>query len=161
METHGTLLNAAVAHAMPMLQRITDAEASTPLSPGKWCAKEVIGHLLDSANNNLGRIVRLQGTDHLLIEPYAQDAWVEAQGYATADWIELVELWSRINRHMARVMDRVPDGPLLRPRAAHRPLGQTFAPLPPHGLPTLEWLMQDYVEHLKHHLRQIGQTMVQ
>ena len=32
-------------------------------------APKPIGHLLDSANNNLGRIVRLQGTDHLLIEP--------------------------------------------------------------------------------------------
>lgn len=160
METPGTLLTAAVAHAMPMLQRITDAEAAAPLAPGKWCAKEVIGHLLDSATNNLGRFVRLQATDHLLFEPYAQDAWVEEQGHATADWAELLELWARINRHIARVMDRVPEGPLHRPRTEHRPLGTTYAPLPPDGLPTLDWLMRDYVEHLKHHLRQIVPGMV-
>lgn len=160
MDTPGNTLRAAIAHAQPLLQRLTDAEASQPLAPGKWCPKEIIGHLLDSANNNLARFVRLQATDNLLFEPYAQEQWVQAQAYATADWAELVELWARYNRHLARVMDLVPDGARYRPRAVHRPLGSTYAPLPADGLPTLDWLMRDYVEHLKHHLRQIGPQAV-
>jgi hypothetical protein len=116
----------------------------------------VIGHLLDSANNNLARFVRLQTTDHLHFEGYEQEAWVQAQGYATAEWAELVELWARYNRHIARVMDRVPNDAAHRQRREHKPLGSTYAPLPADGIPTLDWLMRDYVEHIKHHLRQIA-----
>src|SRR5260370_18355479 len=53
-------LAAVLRSAMPWLLTISEAEASVPEREGKWCAKEVIGHLIDSAVNNLGRIVRLQ-----------------------------------------------------------------------------------------------------
>lgn len=152
---HGESLRLAIARALPGLHSVSDQRASVSPAPCKWCPKEIIGHLLDSANNNLARFVRLQATDHLLFEPYAQEEWVRANGYAEADWSELVELWSRYNMHLARVMDRVPDDARFRPRAAHKPLGTTYAPLPADGAPTLDWLMHDYVEHLKHHLRQI------
>lgn len=136
-----------------------DAAASAP-APGKWSPKEVIGHLLDSANNNLGRFIRLQSTDHLLFEPYAQEEWVRSGGYVEADWSALVELWACYNLRIARVMDRVPDGARFRPRREHRPLGSTYAPLPADGIPTLDWLMRDHVEHLRHHLRQIDPRLV-
>ncbi len=160
MSTPGEALRTAIAHAQPLLQRITHDAASTAPGLGKWCPKEIIGHLLDSANNNLARFVRLQATDHLLFEPYAQEEWVGAQAYAEADWSALVELWSRYNVHIARVMDLVPDDARFRPRKEHRPLGSTYAPLPADGIPTLDWLMRDYVEHLKHHLRQIDPRLV-
>lgn len=103
MEGPGNDLKKAVAHAEPLLRAITDEQASAHPPPGKWCPKEIIGHLLDSANNNLGRFVRLQATDHLLFEPYAQEDWVRAQAHASADWSELVDLWAQYNRHIARV----------------------------------------------------------
>lgn len=152
----GDQLRAAIEQALPRLLAISDAQAGQPSAPGKWCPKEVIGHLLDSANNNLARFVRLQTTDHLHFEGYEQEAWVQAQGYATAEWAELVELWARYNRHIARVMDRMPNDAAHRPRREHKPLGSTYAPLPADGIPNLDWLMRDYVEHIKHHLRQIG-----
>lgn len=155
MNAPSDALRMAIAHARPFLRRITDDLASVQPAPLKWCPKEIIGHLLDSANNNLGRFVRLQATDHLFFEPYAQEEWVRAQGYAEADWLELVELWARYNLHIARVMDLVLDDARFRPRKEHRPLGSTYAQLPADGIPTLDWLMHDYVEHLKHHLRQI------
>lgn len=155
METTGNDLRNAISHAEPLLRRITEERASFSPAPGKWCPKEIIGHLLDSANNNLGRFVRLQSTAHLLFEPYAQEEWVRAQAWCDTEWSELVELWTRYNKHIARVMDLVPDHARFRPRTEHRPLGSTYAPLPADGVPTLDWLMRDYVEHLKHHLRQI------
>ena len=159
MSIPGEALRTVIAHAHPPLQRITDAGASLATAPDKWCPKEIIGHLLDSANNNLARFVRLRSTDHLLFEPYAQEEWVRAQAYAEADWSDLVELWARYNMHIARVMDLVPDDARFRPRKEHRPLGSTYAPLPADG-PTLDWLMHDYVEHVKHHLRQIDPALV-
>ena len=156
MNQPGDQLRAAIDQALPRLLAISDAQASQVPAPGKWCAKEVIGHLLDSANNNLARFVRLQYTDHLHFEGYEQEEWVQAQGYADTDWHELLELWARCNRHIARVMDRVPNDAAHRQRREHKPLGSTYAPLPADGIPTLDWLMRDYVEHIKHHLRQIA-----
>lgn len=160
MSTPGDALRMAVSHARPFLQRITDEVASTAPASGKWSHKEIIGHLLDSANNNLARFIRLQSTDHMLFEPYAQEEWVRTQAYADADWSDLVEFWARYNLHIARVMDLVPDDARFRPRKEHRPLGSIYATLPADGIPTLDWLMRDYVEHLKHHLRQIGPEIV-
>ncbi len=53
-------LAAVFASAMPWLVTLSEAEASVPEREGKWSAKQVIGHLIDSAVNNLGRIVRMQ-----------------------------------------------------------------------------------------------------
>jgi hypothetical protein len=39
--------------AMPWLVTVSEAEASVPEREGKWSAKQVIGHLIDSAVNNL------------------------------------------------------------------------------------------------------------
>ena len=160
MNSTGTNLRSTIDHALPLLHGITDAMASQAPAPGKWCPKEIIGHLLDSANNNLARFVRLQATDDLLFEPYAQEEWVRAQAYTRANWPELVDLWARYNQHIARVMELVPDHARHRPRKEHRPLGSTYAPLAADGIPTLDWLMHDYVEHVKHHLRQIDPRLV-
>ena len=160
MEGPGTDLRSAIGHAVPLLRNISDERASQAPAPGKWCPKEIIGHLLDSANNNLARFVRLQSVDHMRFEPYAQEEWVRANGYAETDWNELVELWSRYNLHIARVMDRMPVAVAMKPRTDQAPLGTTYATLPANGVPTLDWLMRDYVEHLKHHLRQIDPRAV-
>lgn len=155
--THSDVqLRTTIDEALPRLMAMSDAQAGIEPAPGKWCPKEVIGHLLDSANNNLARFVRLQHTDDLLFEGYEQETWVKAQGYATAGWAELVELWARYNRHIARVMELVPHTTALAPRRVHRALVSTYAPLPADGVPTLHWLMCDYVGHLQHHVQQIG-----
>lgn len=160
MNKPGTDLRSAILHAQPRLLAISDERASQAPAPGKWCAKEIIGHLLDSANNNLARFVRLQAVDHLRFEPYAQEEWVRANGYSEADWSELVELWARYNLHIAKVMERVPEEIAMKPRTDHAPLGSTYAPLPAEGTPTLDWLMRDYVAHIKHHLQPIDPQLV-
>ena len=58
-----------------------------PERAGKWSAKQVIGHLIDSAVNNLGRIVRLQiepGTEFVGLR--ADGEWVDLQHYAEREW---------------------------------------------------------------------------
>ena len=53
-------LLAIIDQAVSRLSLLSDEEASLPYAPGKWSTKQVIGHLIDSAINNLARIVRLQ-----------------------------------------------------------------------------------------------------
>lgn len=161
MSLPGNTLLDLIKHAEPFLLSITEERASAPLAPGKWCPKEVLGHLLDSANNNLARFIRLRSVDHLFFDGYAQEEWVRAQDHARANWSELVQLWASYNRHIARVMDLVPPAVALKPRSEHRPLGSTYAPLPADGIPTLDWLMRDYVEHMRHHLRQVDARLIE
>ncbi|QQR88355.1 MAG: DinB family protein [Flavobacteriales bacterium] len=138
MTTVGDELRHAIGSALPRLRAFTEERASRAPAPGKWCPKEIIGHLLDSANNNLGRFVRLQAVDHLRFEPYDQNEWVRASGYAEADWLELIELWARFNLHLARVMDRVPEAIALKPRKDH---AHWAAPTPHyHPMASRRWI---------------------
>jgi hypothetical protein len=120
-----------------------------------WSSKQIVGHLIDSAANNHRRFVLAQFKDDLQFDGYAQEDWVTAQGYDAEPWSQIVELWRAYNLHLAHVMSRAPAEALRRPRAAHS-LDRIALKLVDAAQPaTLEYLMLDYVDHLKHHLRQI------
>ena len=144
-----------VEEASARLLSLTDAQASVPLAEGKWSAKEVIGHLVDSASNNHQRFVRAQLKDDLVFEGYAQDEWVRVQAYREEPWPLLVNLWKFYNLHLAHVMAAAPEAARTRKRARHNFHQIGFAPVSPEEPSTLEHLMIDYVDHLKSHLRQI------
>ena len=127
--------------AMPWLVTISEAEASVPEREGKWSAKEIIGHLTDSAVNNLGRIVRMQRDQDQYLPGYDQMEWVRAQHYAERDWAEVLGLWFALNEHIVWTIAHLEKDTL-----AHR--GEVA------GSPiTLGFLIEDYVAHMQHHLR--------
>jgi hypothetical protein len=148
-------LRAAVAHATPQLLALSEEASARPAAPGKWSAREVVGHLVDSAANNHQRFVRGQLQDDLVFLGYAQEDWVRVQAYAEAPWADLVALWRLYNLHLARVMELVPDERRLSPRPRHNIQEIGFA-APVEATATLDGIMLDYVEHLLHHLRQLG-----
>jgi hypothetical protein len=125
---------------------------------GGWSAKEVLGHLIDSAAVNHQRFVRAQWQD-LVFAAYAQDDWVEAQKYQEAPWIELVALWREYNRHIARVMAAIPIEVRLKEHRIHNLHEIAMKPAPADQPASLEYLMRDYVEHLQHHVKQIDARM--
>ena len=120
-----------------------------------WTPKQIVGHLVDSAANNHRRFVLGQFADDLTFDGYAQEDWVRAQAYERADWDALVALWRSYNLHLAHVMACAPAELLRRERAAHTLDRIAFKTVPADRPATLEYLMRDYVGHLKHHLRQI------
>ncbi len=66
--------------------------------------KEILGHLIDSANVNLNRF--LSGNFIKMIwflDTYPQNEWVEIQNYNKRDWGELIVLWSSLNLHIANI----------------------------------------------------------
>jgi hypothetical protein len=120
-------------------------EASELPPPGmKWCRKEILGHLIDSAANNHHRFVRAQFQSEMTFPRYVQDEWIAAQGYRERPWGELVELWRLYNRHLAHVMRGVPAEAL-----GHRCAVSDDEP------DALRDHMVDYVDHMRHHLDQI------
>lgn len=131
--------------ALPLLRRISDAEASSKPRPEKWSKKEILGHLIDSASNNQHKFVRTQQVDnHLDFVGYAQNFWVEAQAYNDREWSEIIALWEQFNRHLAHIIDCCPTE-----KSEHTISIDGSQPF------TLQFIMADYVEHLKHHLKQI------
>jgi hypothetical protein len=128
----------------PRLVDISDEEASRPRAAGKWCAKQVAGHLIDSASNNHQRWVRALAAPATAFPRYDQEAWVNGQSYATARWADLVNLWLLYNRHLLHLLRAIPADQL----------GNTctVGEKPP---ATIRALAADYVDHMEHHLAQI------
>lgn len=146
-------LRQAVNEATPRLIALAERSATRP-APDKWSAREIIGHLVDSASNNHQRFVRGQLQDDLVFPGYAQADWVRIGRYQDAPWDELVALWKMFNLQIARVMEGTPEDVRTRPRTRHS-FDAIGVPLKEGEAPTLEHVMSDYVVHLKHHLRQI------
>jgi len=130
------------ASRVPLLA-ISEEAAGKPAGPEKWSRKEILGHLIDSASNNHQRFVRLQSEELLVMPSYQQNHWVGAQNYNGREWIELVEFWLAYNRHLAHVIRHVDAR-----AAGHiwRAPGKDYR---------LEFLIEDYLSHLRHHLAQI------
>lgn len=109
--------------------------------PEKWSKKEILGHLIDSAQTNIRRIIVAQYEDNPRII-YNQEQWVVISDYQHYDNENLIELWALLNKHFCHILKNVPAGMEKRfctTQAEH----------------TLEWLAEDYITHLKHHMHVI------
>lgn len=155
MQSYVDELREAVDSATPLLLALSDEESARPLAHGKWSPREIVGHLIDSASNNHQRFVRAQFQDDLVFPGYAQEDWVRVQSYSTAPWRELVTLWQSYNLQLARVMSAVPEELRLKERRTHNLHQIGWQTVPVDKPATLDYLMSDYVGHLKNHLRQI------
>lgn len=144
MKTTAENLRQTLDQVFPFLREISDEEASIKPALNKWSNKEILGHLIDSACNNQQKFVRMMAQSHLDFVGYAQDFWVSQQHYNQASWLQIVELWLAYNQHIAHIIEHVnPD------------FLQNTITIEGNGLYTLEFIMQDYAEHLKHHLKVI------
>ena len=108
----------------------------------KWSKKEILGHLVDSAQNNIRRFIVAQYEDTPNI-PYRQDEWVSHTGYHDYPMKELILLWQLLNLHVVIVLGH------MSPEAAQRTCSMGGQPQ------TLKWVAADYCNHLLHHLHQI------
>jgi len=114
-------------------------------SPEKWSKKEIIGHLIDSAQINLQRFVRCTYEENFKLT-YEQVEWVEAERYQEADVNELLALWRLLNGQIIRVLENYPPDRLQ---------AQCDNSKKEVALHTVEFLAADYVDHLEHHLNQV------
>lgn len=144
-----------VEEASARLLAMTEADSAARPTPDGWSPKETLGHLVDSAANNHRRFVLAQLDDSLDFEGYAQEGWVSVQRYQDEPWPLLVGLWHHYNLHLAHVMSHAPAEKLQREHRLHTLHHIAFEVVEKEQPATLEYLMRDYVVHLKHHLGQI------
>src|SRR5215469_8872392 len=137
----GERLDGVIRAAVSWLVTLSDADACVPEHEGKWSAKEVIGHLTDSAVNNLGRIVRMQSPEPQSLPGYEQEAWVERQHYREREWAGVLGLWFALNEHIVWTVRHVERSRLGNPGVIE---GDALS---------LGFLIEDYIAHMEHHMR--------
>jgi hypothetical protein len=125
-----------------------------------WCAREVIGHLIDSACNNHRRFIINQSpdVDTLIVDPYTQNEWVECQRYAETPAARLAALWAVYNRHLADVIDVIPGDVFNRARGSLADYSFSYID-EKQGAATIGHLAADYVAHIRHHIIQIRRLL--
>jgi hypothetical protein len=144
METISEKVLQTVALTRPCLLSILPVTARIKPGPADWSKQEILGHLIDSAMNNIQRFVRGGYNAAENFPPYNQERWVEIQGYNDRDWAETIEMWVVINRHLCAILNRLTDDQLQNPCGIGRETPVTLA-----------FVMEDYLRHLKMHLGQI------
>ena len=132
-----------IARAEHQFAAISPEAAARPLAPGKWSTQQTVGHLIDSANNNLQRLIRLQLTAELDFPGYQQNDWVRLQRFDLLPWPEVVALWLALNRHFAHAIQHADAA--------------AFSHIWLHDDErlTLGFILVDYIGHLDHHLRRL------
>jgi len=134
-------LEKIIDESVPALKKISEEGFGLKESPGKWSKKEILGHLIDSAQNNIRRFIVAQYEDRPKIT-YNQDKWVMISDYQHYNDDDLINLWELLNKHICHILRNT------SPEMAERE-SQSEA------LHTIEWLAQDYIKHLLHHLHQV------
>ncbi|BFO66157.1 DinB family protein [Chryseobacterium sp. KCF3-3] len=126
-------------------QNITEEEWSRKGSSEKWSKKEIIGHLCDSAFTNIRRFVVTQYKENENIV-YDQNFWVKAQNYQNVPTSDLIDLWKSLNYQIVHIVENIPDEALQRTCDTTKTEPRVY---------TLEFIIDDYVDHLQHHLKAI------
>jgi DinB superfamily len=127
----------------PLLNNMEEEEFSYKPLPHKWSKKEIMGHLVDSATNNHQRFVRGQFEQVPKIK-YDQNKWNAFSYYQQMDKSQVIAVWAAYNKFLLELIKRIPGEQLLKrvDTGAETSL-------------TIEFLIQDYVSHMEHHLRQV------
>jgi len=138
-------LTAIVNEYTALFNNIPGEELTQKPAPGKWSKKEIIGHLIDSAQNNIQRFVRAQYAHQPHIV-YQQNEWVAAASYQQYNREHLVALWALLNKHICIILAAMPV--------------EAYTKLINVGkgeekLVTVQFLAEDYIVHHLHHIHQI------
>lgn len=137
------------------LIKISPDKAATPLAPNKWSPIQIMGHLIDSANNNHRRFTKAQWQDNMIFNGYAQADWVTVQNYQAANWQQILDLWKLYNLHICYLMENTPEEKLNRAVHEHNLDKIAMITVPANQPTTLGYFMKDYIYHIEHHFRQI------
>lgn len=122
-------------------------ETLLDMKPGKWSRKQLLGHLIDSALNNLKRFNEAQfGPEPYTFASYRQNELVVTNHYQNLPLDHLLTLWQALNRQIVHVVSDLPE------TARHRKVQVKGSDGPPR---TLSWLIEDYVGHMEHHLQKL------
>lgn len=129
-----------------LLARIDEKDFSAKAAEEKWSKKEILGHLIDSATNNHHRIVRGQ-FEYLPKITYINEVWNKGNHYQELAPEHLVSFWTAYNFYLIEIIKRIP-GEKMSNEVTTEADGENINK-------TMAFIIEDYVAHLEHHLRQL------
>ena len=141
MKAIASELNKIIEDHLSALRSVSLEEFHFKPSPAKWSKKEILGHLVDSAQNNIRRFIVAQYDERPKIV-YNQDKWVAITNYQQYQLTDLINLWYQLNKHICQVL-------IFMPIETSKRQVQT------EELHDLRLLAEDYIKHLLHHLHQV------
>lgn len=133
--------------AVPVLLMAMEEEVlSLRPNPEKWSKKEILGHLADSALYNLERFTKIRFCEPpFVIVPYPQAKLVAANNYQSQEIGSILRLWLTLNQQILSIWESYTT----------LELNISVEDSNSGNKGNLLWWIQDYYEHLEHHLFQI------
>jgi hypothetical protein len=129
------------------MKQVSSEELLKRPAGGKWSKKEILGHLVDSAINNLKRFTEIQFLPQpYIVVSYRQHELVIVNNYQDLPLQHLLDTWQVLNRQIVLVVKNIPVEKLDYPVDPQYESGE---------MKTLGWIIRDYVAHMEHHFRQI------
>jgi hypothetical protein len=124
---------------------LSDRQLDTPYRPGGWTVRQLVHHVPDSHLNAYVRLKLALTEDNPLVKPYDEAAWAALPDCRLpiepsltlldavhARWVAVVRAMTREEFTRTYRHPEYPDGPL-----------------------TLDWLVQQYAWHSRHHVAHI------
>ena len=141
-------LNSYMESLPELFRKFSTEELLNKPGPGKWSKQEILGHLIDSAINNLKRFTEIQFLPQpFIIVSYQQDNLIAVNNYQHLPLEHLINLWQALNRQIIFVVKNIPVekfSNLVNPQYDNN------------EMQSLEWIIKDYVAHMEHHFKQIS-----
>jgi hypothetical protein len=137
-------LAALPARLRSAVASLADDRLDTPYRPGGWTVRQVVHHLADSHLNALARMKLALTEDTPTVKPYDEKAWAELADSRLPVDLSLAILDGVHARWVALCPPF--DSPLYARAFFH----------PEHGRHlTLDWLVQQYAWHSRHHVAHV------
>jgi hypothetical protein len=116
--------------------------------------KQILGHMVDSASNNIHRIIHLQYQDSPLRFPnYAtngnNDRWIAIQNYQNENWNDLIQHWKYSHLHWIHVVKNVNQ----------EKLNNEWISDSKYGNVSLKDMITDFLRHFHLHLGEIQELI--
>jgi hypothetical protein len=131
-------LERAIAQLPPSL-------LDTPYREGGWTARQVVHHLADSHLNAYTRIKLTLTEERPQIKTYEEQLWAELPDGRTADPAISLMILQGVHRRLTMLLESLTPEQFAR-QAQH----------PAWGTITVDWQLQMYSWHCRHHLAHIG-----
>ena len=130
-----------------LFMNYSEEELLAPRAPGKWSRQQILGHLVDSALNNLRRFCEIQFLPQpYMVQAYRQNELVDVNQYQDLPLEHLLQLWLSVNRQIIYVVEAMP---------VEKFQLQVNPQYDNNEMKSLGWIIGDYVEHMDHHRRQL------
>jgi DinB family protein len=134
-------LQTIIAKYTPLLRNVNKDAWTIKPRADKWSKAEELGHVIDSAQNNIRRFIVGQYEDQPHIV-YKQDEWAKIANYQNYPVNDLIDFWIQINKHICIILKNTSVE-----KAKRLVLTQEVH--------SIEWLAADYNKHLLHHMHHL------